>query len=57
MECGKTPYIPWNPTQLGAILLCRECAQTIAMQLMNDLRCYELDQHVSVKVAATRTPR
>ena len=30
MECGKTPYILWNPPRWGAILLCGECAQVIA---------------------------
>jgi hypothetical protein len=55
MEYGKTPYILWNPAQWGAILLCGECAQTVATQLMKDV--YELDRHVSVKVGATLTPR
>ena len=57
MECGKTPYILWNPAQWEAILLCGECAQTVATQLMKDVRSYELEQHVSVKVATTLTPR
>jgi hypothetical protein len=57
MECGKMPYILWNPPQWGAILLCGECAQVVATQLMKDVRSYELDQHVSVKVGATLTPR
>jgi len=56
MECGKTPHILWEPAQWGAILLCGECAQVVATQLMKDVRSYELDQHVSVKVLATLTP-
>lgn len=56
MECGKTPHILWKPAQWGAILLCGECAQVVATQLMKDVRSYELDQHVSVKVLATLTP-
>jgi hypothetical protein len=56
MECGKTPYILWNPAHWGAILLCGECAQMVATQLMKDVRSYELDQRVSVKVQATLTP-
>jgi hypothetical protein len=55
MECGKTPYILWKSAQWGVILLCGECAQSIATQLMKDVRSYELDQQVSVKVGATLT--
>jgi hypothetical protein len=56
MECGKTPYILWNPAKWGAILLCGECAQVLATQLMKDVRSYEFDQRVSVKVQAIQTP-
>jgi hypothetical protein len=56
MECGKTPYILWNPAKWGGILLCGECAQILATQLLKDVRSYELDHHVSVKVDATLTP-
>jgi hypothetical protein len=56
MECGKTPHILWKPAQWGAILFCGECAQIVATQLMKDVRSYELDQQVSVKVGATRVP-
>jgi hypothetical protein len=52
MDCGKTPYILWNPAKWGAILLCGECAQVVATQLMKDVRSYELDTHVAVKVQA-----
>jgi hypothetical protein len=55
MKCGKAPYILWNPAQWGAILLCGECAQVIATQLMKDVRSYELDRQVSVKVQDTLT--
>jgi transcription elongation factor Elf1 len=55
MECGKTPHILWKPARWGAILLCGECAQMVATQLMKDVRSYELDQHVSVKVGAILT--
>jgi hypothetical protein len=41
---------------VGAILLCGECAQVVATQLMKDVRSYELDTHVAVKVQATLTP-
>jgi hypothetical protein len=57
MECSKTPYILWNPAQWGAMLLCGECAQIVATQLMKDVRSYELGRHVSLKVEATRTRR
>jgi len=56
MECGKMPYILWKPAQWGAILLCGECAQIVATQLMKDVRSYELDHRVSVKVRAALTP-
>jgi hypothetical protein len=56
MECGKTPYILWKSAQWGTILLCGECAQIVATQIMKDVRSYELDRHVSVKVGATLTP-
>jgi hypothetical protein len=56
MECGKTPYILWKSTQWGAVLLCGECAQIVATQLMKDVRSYELGHHVSVKVGARLTP-
>jgi hypothetical protein len=55
MECGKTPYVLWKPAQWGAILLCGECAQVVATQLMKDVRSYELDRHVAVKVQAALT--
>jgi transcription elongation factor Elf1 len=55
MECGETPYILWKSAQWGVILLCGECAQSISTQLMKDVRSYELDQQVSVKVGATLT--
>lgn len=57
MECGKSPYILWKSTQWGAVLLCGAWAQTIATQLMKDVRSDELDHHVSVKIGATLTPR
>ena len=41
---------------VGAIQLCGGCAQAVATQLMKDVRCYESDQQVSVKVAATLRP-
>ena len=56
MECGKTPYILWKSAQWGAVLLCGAWAQTVATQLMKDVRTYELDHHVSVKIGATLTP-
>lgn len=56
MECGKSPYILWKSAQWGTILLCGECAQTVATRLMKDVRSYELDHRVSVKVQATLTP-
>ena len=56
MECGKTPHILWKSAQWGAMLLCGECAQIVATQLMKDVRSYELDHRVSVKVGATLTP-
>jgi hypothetical protein len=40
-----------------AMLLCGESAQTVAAQLMEDVRRYELEQHVSGKIGATLTPR
>ncbi|MBI4639065.1 MAG: hypothetical protein HY731_00115 [Candidatus Tectomicrobia bacterium] len=55
MECGKLPYIFWNSSQWGTILLCGECAQIVATQIMKDVRSYELDHRVSVKVNATLT--
>jgi hypothetical protein len=56
MECDKTPYILWKSAQWGTILLCGACAQIVATQLMKDVRSYELDHHVAVKVGATLTP-
>jgi hypothetical protein len=55
MECGKTPYILWKPAQWGTILLCGECTQIVATQLMKDVRSYELEHRVSVKVSAALT--
>jgi transcription elongation factor Elf1 len=56
MECGKTPYVLWKPAQWGTILLCGECAQVVATQLLKDVRSYEMDRKVSVKVQAILTP-
>ena len=56
MECGKAPFILWKPAQWGTILLCGECAQIVATQLMKDVRSYELEHRVSVKVHAALTP-
>jgi len=56
MECGKLPYILWKSAQWGTILLCGECAQIVATQLIKDVRSYELDHRVSVKVQANLTP-
>ena len=56
MECGQMPYILWKSAQWWAVLLCGACAQTIATQLMKDVRSDELDHHVSVKTGATLTP-
>jgi hypothetical protein len=47
---------PLESEQWRAIQLCGGCAQAVATQLMKDVRCYESDQQVSVKVAATLRP-
>jgi transcription elongation factor Elf1 len=55
MECGKVPHVLWKPARWGTILLCGECAQVVATQLMKDVRSYELDHGVAVKVRAHLT--
>lgn len=50
MECGKEPVIIWKPAVWGTILLCGECSQLIGTQLIKDVRSFELDSGLSVKV-------
>ncbi|RMF93752.1 MAG: hypothetical protein D6736_01225 [Nitrospinota bacterium] len=57
MECGKEAVIIWEPAEWGVILLCGECAQTIGVQLLKDVRSYEMDNHLSVKIQSQTTPR
>ncbi len=52
MECAKEASIIWKPAEWGVILLCPECAQSIAVQLLKDVRSYEIDNNTSVKVSS-----
>lgn len=52
MECGKEPVIIWKPATWGTILLCGECAQVIGTHLIKDVRSFEIDNSLSVKVIA-----
>jgi hypothetical protein len=49
MQCEQAGVIAWRLRQVG-LLLCGECAQYLATQLLKDVRSYELDQNVTVKV-------
>ncbi len=47
--CEKAPVIIWSINS-GPLLLCGECAQYLGTQLLKDVRNYEIDNHLSVKV-------
>jgi hypothetical protein len=57
MECGKEATIIWKPAEWGVILLCPECAQTIGVQLLKDVRSHEVDNNISVKISSQTTQR
>jgi hypothetical protein len=49
MHCEQAGVIAWRLREVG-LLLCGECAQYLATQLMKDVRSYEIDQNITVKV-------
>ena len=57
MECGAEPRILWTAACKGLILLCPSCAQLIGVQLLKDVRNYELDQKVSVRANIEVVPK
>lgn len=57
MECGGEPRILWTAAKYGLILLCAGCAQVIGLQLLKDVRSYELDEKVSVRMHVDVVPK